>query len=73
MVRLAAHQKIFDQEESAKLIEQIKKFAHKEKMINFSGKNLISKSLNYMSEKLAPASHLGWADSDRKIGNVRDY
>jgi len=58
--------------EASEVFSEIKRFSSKETFLNFHFNPKIYNGLMSLLEKFRPCSYLGWADSDKKIGNIRD-
>lgn len=65
-------QQYFSPSERDEAAAMIKACAREGRLPNFLGKTFLYRVFNKLSEKLQPASHLGWADGDRFIGNIKD-
>ena len=72
LVQVGSDLGYFSQEESGNLVVDIKRFSRQNEIPNFVGRGKLSKMIRVLNEKLKPSSYLGWADSDRTIGNIRD-
>lgn len=68
----ALAQGLMDEAEYERLSRCVKEEAARWGKAQWWGRSLLSKIANRCSEELKPASHLGWSDGDRFIGNTRN-
>lgn len=73
LVEGAGRQGIIAADYKEQLARQISRVSKQSSLPNFWGKEFLYKGFNRLAESLKPQSHLGWADGDRFIGNVKNH
>jgi len=72
LASIARQLKFFSQRDYDLTIKEIKHLARRAFWPHFPGKSFLYKVGLNICERFKPFSYLGWADSDRMIGNIKD-
>lgn len=72
LLNLGRRLKIISEADYKKMFLVVKKASRKGALPCFPGKKVLYGIASRAREKLTPPSYLGWADSDKTIGNIKD-